>query len=103
MTPLAYLLPGQGAQAVGMGKALYDRYGASREVYQRANSHLGFDVTALCFEGPQEELTKTEKCQPALFVTSLAAVAALREIAPSLRPVGVAGLSLGELTALAVA
>ena len=99
----AFLFPGQGAQAVGMGKAFYDRYEASRAVYKRANTDLGFDVTALCFEGPQEELTKTEKCQPALFVTSIAAFAAFHELAPSTAPVGAAGLSLGELTALAAA
>ena len=103
MSRLAYLFPGQGAQAVGMGKAFYDRFQASREIYKQANAKLGFDVTALCFEGPLEALTKTERCQPALFVTSLAACVALGEIAPSLRPVGVAGLSLGELTSLAVA
>src|SRR3989338_3085371 len=100
---LAYLLPGQGAQAVGMGKAFYDRYEAARIIYKRANTHLGFDITALCFEGPQEELTKTERCQPALFVTSMAGVVALREAVPSISPVGAAGLSLGELTALAAA
>ncbi|MBI2104944.1 MAG: ACP S-malonyltransferase, partial [Candidatus Omnitrophica bacterium] len=103
MAQLAYLFPGQGAQAVGMGKAFYDRYEASRDIYKRANTRLGFDVTALCFEGPQEELTKTEKCQGALFVTSMAAFAAFREVAPSAKPVGAAGLSLGELTALAAA
>jgi len=103
MTQLAYLFPGQGAQAVGMGKAFYDRYEVSRAVYKRANTRLGFDVTALCFEGPPEELTKTEKCQAALFVTSIAAFAAFQEAAPSAKPVGAAGLSLGELTALAAA
>ncbi len=103
MTRLAYLFPGQGAQVVGMGKAFYDRYEASRAIYRRAATHLGFDIAALCFEGPVEELTATEKCQPALFVTSIAAFAAFHEIAGSLKPVGVAGLSLGELTALAVA
>ncbi|MBI3321058.1 MAG: ACP S-malonyltransferase [Candidatus Omnitrophica bacterium] len=103
MVHVAYLLPGQGAQTVGMGRAFYDRYEASRSVYKRANTYLGFDVTALCFEGPQEELTKTEKCQPALFVTSIAAFAAFHEFAPAAAPVGVAGLSLGELTALTVA
>ena len=102
MTAIAYLFPGQGAQAVGMGKAFYDRYESSRSIYKRANTHLGFDVTALCFEGPQEELTKTEKCQPALFVTSVAAFAAFHEMPCAAAPVGVAGLSLGELTALAV-
>ena len=103
MGGIAYLLPGQGAQAVGMGRAFYDRYTESRDIYKRANTHLGFDVTALCFEGPLQELTKTERCQPALFVTSLAAFAAFHALAPTLKPVGDAGLSLGELTALAVA
>jgi len=86
-----------------MGKPFYDRYASSRDIYKRANTHLGFDVTALCFEGPQEELTQTEKCQAALFVTSIAAFAAFHEMAPAAKPVGAAGLSLGELTALAAA
>lgn len=86
-----------------MGKAFYDVFPAAREVYKTAKSKLSFDVAALCFEGPQEELTKTEKCQPALFVTSLAAVAALRSYAPGLKPLAAAGLSLGELTALTAA
>ena len=103
MASLAYLLPGQGAQAVGMGRTFYDRYASSRDIYKRAAAHLGFDVAALCFDGPPEELTKTEKCQPALFVTSLAAFAAYHEQAGPVKPAGVAGLSLGELTALAVA
>jgi [acyl-carrier-protein] S-malonyltransferase len=100
---IAYLFPGQGAQVVGMGKAFYDRFAESRDIYKRANMHLGFDITALCFEGPLEELTKTEKCQPALFVTSVAAFAAFHTLSPTFKPVGAAGLSLGELTALAVA
>lgn len=86
-----------------MGKGFYDRFQESQDIYKRATTYLGFDVTALCFEGPQEELTKTEKCQPALFVTSVAAFAAFHVMAPSAKPVGAAGLSLGELTALAVA
>jgi [acyl-carrier-protein] S-malonyltransferase len=87
-----------------MGKAFYDRFEEAKAVYQSAKKRLGFDVAALCFEGPPEELTKTEKCQPALFVTSLAAFAAFKRVAPSsLTPVASAGLSLGELTALAVA
>ena len=100
MSHAAYLFPGQGAQAPGMGKAFYDQFEESRTIYRRANKVLGFDVTALCFEGPQEELTRTERCQPALLVTSIAACAALHQLAPDAKPVGAAGLSLGELTAL---
>ena len=86
-----------------MGKAFYDQCPESREIYKRAATYLGFDVAALCFEGPPDALTKTETCQPALFVTSIAAFAAFRARHPSVKPVGAAGLSLGELTALAVA
>ena len=86
-----------------MGRAFYDQFAESREIYKQASAHLGFDVAALCFEGPQEELTKTATCQPALFVTSVAAFVAFQRLAPGLAPVGAAGLSLGELTALTVA
>ncbi len=104
MSSVAYLFPGQGAQAVGMGKTFYDRFDEAKDVYNIANKQLGFDVTALCFEGPQEDLTKTQKCQPALFATSLAAFVVFKRMAPSsLSPVAAAGLSLGELTALAAA
>ena len=104
MSTIAYLLPGQGAQAVGMGKVFYDQFDEAKAIYRSANKRLGFDVTALCFEGPAEELTRTDKCQPALFATSLAAFAAFKRLAPkTLVPVGAAGLSLGELTALAAA
>ncbi|MBI3319801.1 MAG: ACP S-malonyltransferase, partial [Candidatus Omnitrophica bacterium] len=88
---------------MGMGRDFYERCAESRDVYQRANAHLGFDVTGLCFEGPLEELTKTERCQPALLVTAVAAFAAFHSLAPTFTPVGAAGLSLGELTALTVA
>jgi [acyl-carrier-protein] S-malonyltransferase len=102
--PFAYLFPGQGAQAVGMGKAFYDAFDEAKEIYRKANASLGFNVTALCFEGPQEELTKTERCQPAMFTTSLAAFASFHRKAPAaIQPVAAAGLSLGELSALAAA
>ena len=104
MPSTVLLLPGQGAQAVGMGKAFYDRFDESKAVYHTANKRLGFDVTSLCFEGPPEDLTKTEKCQPALFTTSMASYVAFRRVAPAwFQPAASAGLSLGELTALAVA
>ena len=86
-----------------MGKAFYDRFEESRELYKRAATHLGYDLAALCFEEAPADLARTEKSQPALFVTALAAYTALRIAAPGLTPVGMAGLSLGELTALAAA
>ena len=101
MSLVAFVFPGQGAQAVGMGRAFYDAYAESRDLYKRANRAVGYDLAALCFEGPPQELTRTERCQPALFVTSLAAVAAVHTVAPATKPVAVAGLSLGEFTALA--
>ena len=100
---LGLFFPGQGAQAVGMGKAFYDASDAAKAVYKRANARLSFDVAALCFEGPQEELTKTERCQVALLVTSLAAYEAYREAAPSMQAVAATGLSLGEWSALTAA
>ena len=104
MSGIAYLFPGQGAQAVGMGKAFYDQFDEAKDVYRQANRRLGFDVAAMCFEGPAEALTKTETCQPALFVTSLAAFAAFKRVASSsAAPVAAAGLSLGELTSLVAA
>ncbi len=103
MAQIALLFPGQGAQAPGMGKGFYDQFDESRELYRQASQYLGFDVAAVCFEGAPEDLARTEVCQPALFVTSLAAVAALRSVTGAVSPVGAAGLSLGELTALAAA
>lgn len=90
-----------------MGKDLAARYPAARELFERANSILGFDLAGVCFEGPEEELTKTDNSQPAIFVASLACLAALRaDLAAAGRSLAfeaTAGLSLGELTALAAA
>ena len=103
MAPKTYILcPGQGAQAVGMGKDFYDASPAAREVFDAANAALGFDLRSLCFSGPEEELNKTNISQPAIYVTSVACYRAA-EAAGVVKPQEVtayAGLSLGEYTAL---
>ncbi len=100
---LALLFPGQGAQYVGMGHDLFEKSPEARKIFETADGALGFSLSRLCFEGPFEELTKTQNCQPAVLTASCAALAALREKYPAL-PVGyVAGLSLGEYSALVAA
>ena len=101
--PIGFLFPGQGAQFVGMGKDLYDASPAAREVYKKADAVLGYSISQICFNGPETELTRTLYAQTGILVTSLAALAALREKNPDLNPSLVAGLSLGEFTALTVA
>jgi [acyl-carrier-protein] S-malonyltransferase len=102
---MAFLFPGQGAQTVGMGRDLHARVPAARRLYERAAELLGYDLPRLCFEGPAEELDSTVHSQPALFVTSLAALESLREESPDAieRCEAAAGLSLGEYTALTFA
>ena len=78
MSKIAFLFPGQGAQTVGMGRAAAESLPAARELFDRASDILGYDLAKLCFEGPAEELDSTVYSQPALFVTSLAAVELLR-------------------------
>ena len=105
MSRIAFLFPGQGAQIVGMGRQLAELLPAAKELYDRANAILGYDLAELCFEGPQEDLDSTVISQPALYVTSLAAVESLRHSQPELVDgcAATAGLSLGEYTALAYA
>jgi [acyl-carrier-protein] S-malonyltransferase len=98
---LAFLFPGQGSQYVGMGQALAGAFAESRAVFEEADSALGFPLSRLCFEGPEEELKLTANTQPAILATSVAAFRALSERGP--RPDWVAGHSLGEYSALVAA
>jgi [acyl-carrier-protein] S-malonyltransferase len=102
---VAYLFPGQGSQRVGMGRDLYEAYPAAREVFDEADRILGFSLSRLCFEGPEETLTDTVNAQPALFTTSRACWRALQSAVPGAFPAPsfVAGHSLGEYSALAAA
>ncbi|WHZ17770.1 MAG: Malonyl CoA-acyl carrier protein transacylase [Nitrospira sp.] len=95
---IGLLFPGQGSQSVGMGRGLYDAFPTVKPVYNEASSILGYDVAQLCFEGPAERLNLTEYTQPALLVSSAAALKALEPA--GLTPIAVAGHSLGEYSAV---
>lgn len=105
MSKIAFLFPGQGAQSVGMGQRLAETIPAARQLYDEAHRILGYDLAGLCFHGPAEQLDTTAYSQPALFVTSLAAIESLRHEAPDivLGCEAAAGLSLGEYTAMVFA
>jgi len=98
---LAFLFPGQGAQKVGMGRALAERFPAARAVFEEANDVVAFDLAALCWNGPEDELKKTVHTQPALLTHSVAALRLLE--AQGVRPAFAAGHSLGEYSALVAA
>lgn len=103
MGKIGFLFPGQGAQSVGMGKEVYEKFDSARKLFDDADRILGYALSKICFEGPEEILTRTLNAQPALFVTALAHLEVLRSKFPELKPNLVAGLSLGEFTALAAA
>src|SRR5216117_669002 len=103
MTKTALLFAGQGAQTVGMGKALAETAPGAKEWFGRANEALEYDLTRICFEGPDTELIKTENAQPAIFLVGWVAFQGLLERAPGFKFEATAGLSLGEFTALAAA
>jgi len=111
---VAYLFAGQGAQYVGMGKDLYEAFPESKALFDKADKVLRFPLTKLLFEGPQQELTRTANCQPAILTVSIAALEAFKlRVTPRLRsgqasyelrtPSFTAGLSLGEYSALVAA
>jgi [acyl-carrier-protein] S-malonyltransferase len=101
MSQIVFMFPGQGSQAAGMGLALSEKYASARAVFAEADEALGFPISRLCFEGPDEQLKLTENTQPALLTVSIAAFAVLTEL--GFRPDYVAGHSLGEYSALVAA
>ncbi|MGH9670430.1 MAG: ACP S-malonyltransferase, partial [Terriglobales bacterium] len=94
---IAFLFPGQGSQSVGMGKELAVRYPVAKQTFEEADAALGYALSALCFEGPEEKLKMTEATQPAILTVSVAALHVLRE--HGVEPGFVAGHSLGEYSA----
>jgi [acyl-carrier-protein] S-malonyltransferase len=103
MSQIVLLFSGQGAQKVGMGKDWVENSATARSMAVQADKALGFPLSDIMFDGPDEELTKTSRCQPALYLHGLMALALIRERLPNLVPVAAAGLSLGEFTAHAAA
>ncbi|MDE2774365.1 MAG: ACP S-malonyltransferase [Chloroflexota bacterium] len=99
----AFLFPGQGSQAVGMGADFARTFALARETFEQADEFLGFDLSRICFEGPSEALNQTDITQPALYVCSIAIWRALQECLPAARPAWLAGHSLGEFSALTAA
>lgn len=103
MSKAVLLFSGQGAQKVGMGKDLTEAYPSAKSLFEKADEVLGRSLTSIMFEGPNDDLTRTGNCQPALFLHGLALLKVLQQKVPSLQPVAAAGLSLGEMTAHAAA
>ena len=95
-----FLFSGQGAQFSGMGRDIVENSQRAAAIFAEADKVLGWQVSTLCFEGPDEKLTESRYCQPAIYTTSIACLEAFKEKYPDITPVGCAGLSLGEYAAL---
>jgi len=103
MSKTAYLFAGQGAQYIGMGKDLYEAFPESKAIFDKAEAVLGFELKRRCFEGPEDLLKITNVSQPAIVTVSIAALAAFKAKFPEIKPEFLAGLSLGEYSALIAA
>ena len=95
-----FVFSGQGAQSVGMGKDLVENSAAAAEIFKTADAELGYSLSSIIFDGPEEKLTQTRYCQVAIYTMSCAALETFKEKFPGIEPVGCAGLSLGEYGAL---
>lgn len=105
MSKIAFLFPGQGAQTFGMCRELYNELPAAKQLFDQASEILGYDLADVCFNGPEDRLNSTVVSQPALYVSSMAALEKLKQDSPEVFEAceGAAGLSLGEYTAIAFA
>ena len=102
MAEIGFIFPGQGSQQVGMGKELADNFKVARETFEEADEALGFSISSLCFEGPEEDLKLTQNTQPAILTVSVACLRVLSE-ETGIQPVLLAGHSLGEYSSLTAA